>query len=74
MPKQTSITVSHSIGISRNIGDFSNAKMTSEESETWDVSDLDEVAVELLASSIRSRLTEKLDKIVVEQDNQWRGK
>lgn len=74
MPRQTSITVEYSIGISRNIGDFSNAKTTATESETWDVSDLDEVAVELLSSTIRGRLTSKLDAIVEAQDKQWRGK
>ena len=73
MPKQTSITVEYSVGISRNIGDYSNAKTQATESETWDVSDLDDTAVELLASSIRSRLTAKLDPIVEAQDKEWRG-
>ena len=75
MPKPTSITVEYTIGISRSLGagTFSNAKTEAKESETWDVSDLDEVAIELLASTIRSRLTSKLDAIVEAQDKQWRG-
>lgn len=77
MPKPLTVTVSYSIGISRNVGareKFSNAKVYLEEAETWDVSDLpDETAVELLASSIHGRLREKLDKRAEDQYERWGG-
>ena len=73
MPKPLTITVGYTIGIKRNLGDFSNANLQLDESETWDVSDIeDETAVELLASTIHDRLRAKLDARAEEQDRKWR--
>jgi hypothetical protein len=76
VPKQTNITVSYRIGINRSLGagTFSSAKLELEESEVWDVNDVDdEVAVDLLASSVYDRLRSKLDARVEAQDKEWRG-
>jgi hypothetical protein len=69
----TSITVTYRMGVKRSLGEktFSNGIIEIEESETWDVSDLDEVATELLATRVYDRLRAKIDKRVEEQDAEW---
>ena len=73
MPKIQEITVTYRLGIRRNIEKFTSAIIEIEESEKWDVSDLDELAVELHTTSVYDRLRAKIDKRVEEQDQEWQG-
>lgn len=74
MAKLEKLTISYSLGITANLGNFESSPVRIAREETWDVEDLDDYQVDELFETRRKALKEELDRLVAAEYKEVLGK